>query len=183
MINYPTLRLKRLVKISFLVINAFIQPIFAENTSPNTHHEEQKEGHIHHAHANEIGMSAGYVYLTPEDDSAFGLHLHFIRRLQGESFKKYLGLGVGFETIFAEHLHYNVMGSIAIYPYHNLAIVLSPGLLIVEHHKELETRYSTHLESVYGFLFGGYEVGPVVGLARSDGDMHYTIGIHFGKGF
>ena len=183
MTNYLTLRLNPLVTISFIVINAFTLTIFAENASPNTHHKEHGEGHIHHAHANEIGMSAGYVYLTPEDDSAFGLHLHFIRRLQGESFKKYLGLGVGFETIFAEHLHYNVMGSIAIYPYHNLAIVLSPGLLIVEHHKELETRYSTHLESVYGFLIGGYEVGPVVGIARSDGDMHYTIGIHFGKGF
>jgi len=169
--------------ISFIVINALTQPIFAENASPNTHHDEHEEGHINHAHAIEIGMSAGYVYLEPEDESAFGLDLHFIRRFQGESFKKYLGLGVGFETIFADHLHYNVMGSIAIYPYRNLVVILSPGIVFVEHHEELEKRYSTHLEAVYGFLFGEYEIGPVLGLAQAEDDIHYIIGIHLGKGF
>ncbi len=184
MIYHPTLKLNSPVIISFLFINVFTQPISAENDSPNTHHEEHEEEHIHHdAHANEISMFAGYVYLDPEDDSAFGLHLHFIKHLQGESLKKYFGLGVGFETIFADNLHYNVMGSIAIYPYRNLVIILSPGVLIVEHHKELETRYSTHFEAVYGFLFRGYEIGPVVGFAQSGDDIHYTIGIYFGKGF
>ena len=183
MMHHPTLKLNRLMTIAFFVISTLTQPIFAENASPDTNLEELEKGHIHHDHANEIGMAAAYAYMEPEGESAFGLHLHLMRRLQGESFKKYFGLGAGFETIFADHMHYNVMGSIAVYPYRDLVVVLSPGILFVEHNDELKERYSTHLEAVYGFLFGGCEIGPVIGIAQSGDDTHYTIGIHLGKGF
>jgi hypothetical protein len=121
--------------------------------------------------------------LQPEGESALGTHLHFIRRFRGEGIGRFLGLGVGFETIFADHMHYNVMGTVTIYPYKNLSVAISPGLLIVEHENEYETRYSTHLEVAYGFEVGQFHVGPVVGYARSGEDEHYFVGIHIGRGF
>ena len=121
--------------------------------------------------------------MEPEGEYAMGTHLHFIRRLRGEGIRRFLGFGIGFETIFADHMHYNVMGTIAIYPYKNLSIAISPGMLIVEHHDEYDTRYSTHVEVGYGFDVGQFHIGPVVGYAKSGDDEHYMIGIHLGKGF
>ena len=143
------------------------------------HHEEHK----HHSHANELGASLGYVYMDTEGESAAGLHLHYMRRLRGDGIQRHFGLGAGFEAILADHMHYNVMGSLGIYPYRALVLIISPGVLIVEHHDEFETRYSTHVEAAYGFTLGNFHVGPVIGFARSGDDTHYMAGVHFGKGF
>jgi hypothetical protein len=144
--------------------------------------DHSDEGHHHH-HNNEIGFSAGYIYLHPEDDSAPGVHLHFMKRISGEGIGKNLGVGVGAEAVFADHLHYGLMGSFGIYPFRSLAVVISPGILFVEHHDEYEKRYSTHIEASYGFFAGEWEIGPVIGFARSEDDRHYMLGLHVGKGF
>ena len=67
------------------------------------------------------------------------------------------------ETIFTEYTHYNVMGSVGIYPYRSLIMIISPGLLLVGHHEEYETRYSTHIGVVHGFMIGEFEIEPVAG--------------------
>jgi len=146
-------------------------------------HEHEFGEHRLHSHTFEFGVSTGFVRLEPEGESAVGTHLHLIRRFQGDALSRFLGLGIGFETIFADHMHYNLMGTVAIYPYKNFSIGISPGTLIVEHHDEHETRYSTHVEVAYGFEVGQFEVGPVVGYAKSGDDEHYMIGIHVGKPF
>jgi len=122
-------------------------------------HEHEFGEHRLHSHTFEFGVSTGFVRLEPEGESAVGTHLHLIRRFQ------------------------NLMGTVAIYPYKNFSIGISPGTLIVEHHDEHETRYSTHVEVAYGFEVGQFEVGPVVGYAKSGDDEHYMIGIHVGKPF
>lgn len=146
-------------------------------------HEHQHGGHGGHDHIYELGLSTGFVHMKPEGESAVGTHLHLIRRFQGEGIWRFLGVGIGFETIFADHMHYNVMGTIAIYPYKNLSIGISPGMLIVEHDNRCELCYSTHVEVAYAFEVGQLHVGPVIGYARSGNDEHYFVGIHLGKGF
>lgn len=141
------------------------------------------DGHDHHDHSIEMGVSVAYVYLDAEDASAPGLHLHLMRRLGGDGFLRHVGIGVGLEGIFADHTHYGVMLSIAIFPWRTLVVTLSPGLAFADHDGEWETEYVSHIEASYGFMVGEYEVGPVVGFADSPGDEHYMVGIHVGKGF
>ena len=172
-------RLKRAIAILALVGLLHTSIAYCE---PLEHEHEYGE-HGRHSHIYELGLSTGFVRMEPEGESALGTHLHFIRRFRGEGIERFLGLGVGFEAIFADHMHYNLMGTIAIYPYKNLFIGISPGMLIVEHHDECEMCYSTHVEVAYGFDVGQFHVGPVVGYAKSGDDEHYMIGIHLAKGF
>jgi hypothetical protein len=131
----------------------------------------------------EIGVSAAYVYLDAEGESAPGLHFHLMRRLEGEGITRHFAIGLGFEGIFADHAHYGIMGSLAFFPWRNLAITLSPGVTFADHDGDWESKYTTHIEASYGFMIGEYEIGPVIGYADSSDDRHYMIGIHLGKGF
>ncbi len=141
------------------------------------------EDHDHHDHDMEIGISAAYIYLDAEDESAAGLHLHFMKRLDGNEFLQNIVVGLGIERIFADHAHYGVMGGVGIFLWRDLVVTLSPGVTFADHEGEWETKYVTHLEASYGFMVGEYEIGPVVGYADSADDRHYQIGIHLGKGF
>ncbi|UCG58128.1 MAG: hypothetical protein JSU70_01215 [Phycisphaerales bacterium] len=145
--------------------------------------EHEHAEHGGHDRVYELGVSTGFVRMEPEGQSAVGTHLHLIRRFQGEDIRRFFGLGIGFETVFADHTHYNVMGTIAVYPYKNLSIGISPGVLIVEHDNECELCYSTHVEVAYVFEIGQFHVGPVAGYAKSGDDEHYFVGIHLGRGF
>ena len=146
-------------------------------------HGLEHHGRGHHHHANELGISGGYVYMDPAEESALGLHLHYMRRCKQEGIRRYLGLGLGFETIFSEHRHYNAMFSIGIFPWRSLALIVSPGVMFARHHDEWENEYSTHVEAVYGFMVGELEVGPVIGFAHAGEGKHYMAGLHLGKGF
>jgi hypothetical protein len=74
------------------------------------------------------------------------------------------------------------MGNVSIFPWRNLAVTLSPGVTFADHDGEWESGYTTHIEASYGFMVGEYEFGPIIGFADSADDIHYMIGIHFGKG-
>jgi len=137
----------------------------------------------HHHPSNEIGVSLGYVHLDHEDESAAGVHLHYMRRLEGEGVLEHLGLGFGLETIFADELHLNPMLTLGIYPWRGLSIGISPGIMIAEHDGENETRFSTHVEAMYGFHVGDFELGPVVGFAQAGDDRHLSLGLHLAMGF
>jgi len=160
----------------FCTLSCLFQPLLTAEELPS-------ENHDHHHHVNEVGFSLGYVYLDQADVSAVDLHLHYMRRLEGEGFLRHFGVGCGFETIFTEQLHYNPMLSLALFPYRNLAVIVSPGVVFEKHLGEYEARYSTHLEVAYGFIIKGYEVGPVLGFAHSEEGRHYSLAIHFSKGF
>ena len=145
--------------------------------------DHDSEGHAPHDHGFEIGLSTGYTYLANEDESALGLHLHLMRRLSGEGFLSHFGVGVGFETIFADHDHHAVMGSVALYPWRNLVLTVSPGVIFADHDGEWENEYATHFEASYGFKWGKLEVGPFVGFSQGNDDRHYMAGLHIGWGF
>jgi len=144
---------------------------------------DDHDHHNHHGHEMEVGISAAYIHLDAENESASGLHLHLMRRLKGGEFLQHFAVGLGLEGVFADHKHYSAMGSIGVFPWRNLVVTLSPGVAFADHEGEWETNYITHIEASYGFMVGEYEVGPVMGYAKSAEDRHYSVGIHLGKGF
>jgi hypothetical protein len=174
MIKNQPLKNAWLLLACFLFCGLCPQPALAQDHAHGSHN---------HEHVNEVGLSAGYVYLEHDGEDAFGLHLHYMRRLQGDGLRRFFGLGVGFETIFADHMHYGILASLAVYPWRNLVLTLSPGLVFAEHEDEWETNLAAHIEATYGFRFGEFEIGPNIGFAQSGEDRHYLVGIHIGRGF
>lgn len=142
-----------------------------------------KGHHEHHHHLNEIGISLGIVRMHPESETAPGLHLHAMRRLGDEGFKKLFGIGAGVEIIFSEHTHTGIMGTLGVFPWKKLVIALSPGLLMLEEDGEKQNRFSFHGEVMYEFEVGPFDIGPALGFAVAGEDTHYTMGVHFGMGF
>ena len=137
--------------------------------------QEQKHEHHHHEHSYEIGISLGLVHLKQDGINAPSTHVHLFKRLGSENYLKRVAFGLGVEYIFTEHIHLGFLGTISYNPVGALIIDISPGLLISEHDNEKETQFISHMELTYEF-------DPVVGVAFSEDDEHYTFGIHFGKG-
>ncbi|MBN2200482.1 hypothetical protein JW777_00845 [bacterium] len=140
-------------------------------------------GDSHGDHSGEIGVSAGVVRLDDENRTGLNLHAHLSLKLSDHGRLSRFGIGFGFETIFAGHRHYGIMGSFIAQPFHALAISVAPGLILSDHGGGWETGYSTHIEMTYGFSAGDFEIGPFAGCAVSSGDRHYSAGLHFGTPF
>ncbi len=51
--------------------------------------------------------------LADEDETAPSIHLHWLKPLEGSESLERLGIGLGFETIFADHTHHTVMATLA----------------------------------------------------------------------
>jgi hypothetical protein len=143
----------------------------------NDNHNEE------HHHLNEIGISTGIVWMKPENETAPGLHLHFMRRLGDEGIQKYFGAGFGLEIIFSDHQHYNIMATVGLFPMKNWIITFSPGLLFVREEGETHRHFSFHVETMYEIELGSFEGGPAFGFSVAGGDTHITLGVHIGKGF
>ena len=105
-----------------------------------------------------------------------------MKRLVSDDFWNRVALGVGIEYIFTEHTHYSILGTISYNPTGGLIIDIAPGILITKHEDKTETHFITHIEFTYEFDFESFGFGPVAGIAWSQEDKHYMIGIHFGKG-
>jgi hypothetical protein len=145
---------------------------------PTTEHP-----HENHHHLNEIGISAGIVWMQPEAETAPGFHLHYMRRIGEEGFARHIGVGLGIEVIFSDHHHYNIMGTLGIFPWKQLVITLSPGLLIVKEEQEILREFSFHVEMMWEFEVKSWVIGPALGFSIAGEDSHFTMGIHIGKGF
>ena len=164
------MKLKISILAVFLACN-FLNPIQA--TEPD------------HVHAEwELGVSLSRVELKEdgEKETAPAVHLHLMKRLEGEEFLDRLAVGLGFETIFADHDHHALMASIAYFPIESLFLSVSPGWAFVKEDGEWEDFYMTHFEAGYGFHFDEIEIGPVLGFADSKHGDHWMVGIHLGFG-
>ena len=148
-------------------------PVFAQEQ-----HSEKYDGHKHNGM--EVGLSVGYTYLKEEKKDALNLHLHVMKRLSGDGFKKYLSIGFGAEAIVADEKHYGAMITLAVHPWHSLILSISPGVELAKHDGEWESGYATHLEATDVFEGSNFHYGAVVGYSKTNEDQHYTVGIHFG---
>ncbi len=72
----------------------------------------QEEQEDHH-HGREFGISLSYVDLIEENETAPSIHLHWLKPLKGSESLERWGIGLGFETIFADHTHHTVMATLA----------------------------------------------------------------------
>ncbi|MEZ4754542.1 MAG: hypothetical protein R3A13_09585 [Bdellovibrionota bacterium] len=162
---------------------------FSEGENNHQHYE-------HHSNGLEIGLSVEYVYLDEgsEDEvhheeeheehdsteSVAGLHAHIIKSLGDEGIQKNLGLGIGGEILFTDDPHYGLMASLAIYPWSEWLLMLSPGVEIAKHEGSYENKFVMHYEISYGFEFDNYHIGPAIGFAHTQDTKHYSAGIHIG---
>jgi hypothetical protein len=158
--------------------------------------------HDHHGDGFEFGVSLEYAYLKEdhgedeeegeeehehevhgehdESESVPGLHLHLIKGISSDGIGKHFGVGLSGEVLFTDDPHYSVMGSLAIYPWSEWNLLLSPGVEFASHEGSYEREFSMHYELGYSWQVGEYHIGPVIGFAHTKDSEHYSAGIHLG---
>jgi hypothetical protein len=146
-------------------------------------HHEAHESH-HEMHEWELGISVGYANLTTENEEGTNLHLHLLKRLEGDGFEKYFSAGFGAEMIVTtdNEKHYGAMVTLAYHPVEDLVLAISPGFEWAKHEgHSWERAYATHFEAAYVFdVYENYHIGPVIGYSKTSDAEHYTVGIHIG---
>lgn len=157
----------------FIIIITIFITGFASNSVAQT--REHPDDHDHHK--NEIGVANSAVYFVKEQVFAYGLHMHFVRRISKSKF----GIGLGYERIFDEHKH-NTIGLVATYrPIARLNLNVSPGLTFEDKNSMLN--FALHLETSYEFEINNFHIGPALEFAFDPEDYHISLGLHIGYGF
>lgn len=134
--------------------------------------------HNHDHHKYEIGVANSLVYFAKEKEVAYGLHLHFVRKIDHSKF----GYGMAYEKIFDEHSH-NFIGIVGNYnPFNRLHINLTPGVTF-EQNESSKLKLAFHAETSYDFSFGNFHLGPLLELAFAPEDFHIGLGLHIGYGY
>ena len=137
-------------------------------------HAGHELDHEHHSR-NEIGLANSAVYFVGENGFAYGLHVHYLRRIS------HFGLGLGYERIFDTHKHNTIGFVMAYWPTEHLNLNFSPGLTFEDEHPE--AKFAFHLEAAYGFEIGSIHLGPVIEFAYDPEDYHISLGLHLGFDF
>lgn len=153
--------------LALLVINLSAQDM------DHSDHDSHEQGHA----KNEIGLANSAVYFVKEKGYAYGLHLHYLRRIPKSPF----GLGLGYERIFDEHKHNTIGVVMAWWPMESLNLNISPGLTFEDEHPE--AKFAFHLEAAYGFEIRRIHLGPVIEFAYDPEDYHVSLGLHLGIDF
>ena len=170
-----------------LIIRAFsaITIVFFTLSTAALSEEDLHDSHdSHEMHEWELGISVGYANLKTENEEGANLHLHLLKRLEGDGFEKYFSVGFGAEMIVTDEKHYGAMVTLAVHPWRDLVLSVSPGFEWANHEGEWETEYATHLEAAYTFdVSENYHIGPVIGYSKTSHAEHYTVGIHMGIPF
>ena len=170
-----------IVVVLFLSISLNAQDHVGHDHSEHEIDNEHEKMSNHAHHRNELGIALAPVYFLNEKETAFGLHVHYIRNLKNSKF----GLGFGYERIFDEHEHHTI-GIVGSYrPFDNLTLNLAPGVAFEGGNDEEETELkpAVHIEGTYEFLIGDIHIGPVFEIAYDPEDIHISLGIHIGLGF
>ncbi|MCB0482182.1 MAG: hypothetical protein KDC83_12160 [Flavobacteriales bacterium] len=144
----------------------------------NAQSQGDEKEHHHHHHKNEIGMANAPVYFLQDDEFAYGIHFHYVRKLTESKF----GIGLGYERIFDDHEH-NTFSLVGDYrPIEAWSINVSPGVTY-ESRAASQLVFSLHIETAYEFELGDFHIGPAAEWAYDTEDIHISLGIHIGYGF
>jgi len=167
---------KLLLIVTLIIIG--ITPIYAQkNEHEHDHDEHDHEMHDHSMHTSEIGIANSIVFFPSENETAYGLHLHYVRTLKHTNF----GIGIGYERIFDEHGH-NSLGIVGAYRgCKNFVFSLSPGVAFEDEHPS-ELNFTMHTEVSYDFSLKHIHLGPLVEFAVDKEDYHISFGLHIGFG-
>ena len=143
------------------------------------HSQDHSHPDHHHAHLrNEIAISNNLVFLGKDQKFAYGAHLHYLRYFRASKF----GAGVGYERIFDEHGHNTISMAGSYRPFHELILLVSPGITFEDHGDE-GFKISAHLEAGYEFEIDHFHLGPVLGVAFTRENYHLRLGLHLGYSF
>ncbi len=146
----------------------------AGHNTPKAHHHDHNE---HKSHKNELALAHSLAFFPNEKETAYGLHLHYVRSIANSKF----GTGLGYERIFDDHGH-NTVGLIFSYrPVYELSFNVTPAVVFED--KDPKLRAAMHLETAYEFILGPVHLGPIVDFGWDKEDYHYSIGLHLGIGF
>ncbi|MFC2124749.1 hypothetical protein ACFLU5_08055 [Bacteroidota bacterium] len=141
----------------------------------------QTEGHDHDLslddHKNHLGIAIGPVYVIGEKKFVPGVHIHYSYLFEINN--THLGTGLGFESIIDEHNHYTISINISYLPIHNLTLTVAPGVLF----SKTSSKFATHFEASYEFIFNKFHIGPVAEYAYAMHDCHFMTGLHISYGF
>jgi len=163
-------------------LRAITLGLFVLNTAALSEEDHHDLHDSHEMHEWELGVSFGYANLKTEGEEGGNLHLHLLKRLEGDGFEKYFSVGFGAEVIVTDEKHYGAMLTLAYHPVEDLVLSVSPGFEWAKHEgSSWEREYATHLEAAYSFdVSENYHVGPVIGYSKTKDAEHYTVGIHIG---
>jgi hypothetical protein len=142
----------------------------------------QEAGHEHEEHAHHLGLMIGPVYSVHEKTLNPGIGIEYERVLPiGD---RILGLGVGVETILAEHGHYVASFLFHIHPVREITLTAGPGLAFIKHEGDTwERRLAFHFSGGYEFELGMMFIAPAFELGVAGEDVHLMLGAHIGFGF
>jgi len=191
-INYFCINVAKIadrMKASLIIAFTLLISVVAQAQSEKDDHKHDEHDHFH---TNEIGVSFAPVYFTSTKETNFGLHGHYIRRF-GES---RFGGGVGVEYIFNEEKHQTYSAVFQYSPTYNLHLVAAPGIAVeseveeaghvpgeMDEHDHHGVSFAMHLEAVYEFSLGPFDIGPSVEFAWDPHDIHVSAGVHIAVGF
>lgn len=151
--------------------------IFTINIFAQTIEQSDNDSDNHKHDSNEIGIANSPVYFSKEKVLAYGLHMHYVKKISKSKF----GIGIGYERIFDKHKH-NTIGVVASYrPIEKLSFNVSPGLTFEDNNSK--TNLSLHFETSYEFEIKDFHIGPVFEFAYDIEDYHISLGFHIGYGF
>ena len=125
-------------RIQILVI--LLITIFSVKAQNNQHEKK----HFH----NDFGIANAIIYSIEEDNFSYGLYFHVVKGIS-----HHLGLGIGYEVIFGEHLHQTINLPLKYILGKVIALNIGTGVILpTEDHEKIE--YTMHFEiiSVFEFL-------------------------------
>jgi len=146
-------------------------------TAPLIANEEGEETH-HHNHRHELGLVNAPILFVKQNEIAYALHVHYTHFLENSP----LGIGLGYEIIFADHLHNSITVHMNYELLEHLNFDLAPGI-VFEGGNLGEINYTIHTELFYEFEIGDFHLGPSFEFAYDPEDIHLSVGLHLGYMF
>lgn len=136
--------------------------------------DEHNHNHDHLSPHNEIAAGLGIAYSSEYQSFDPALHVHASRGIT-----PFLGLGAGYEMIFAEHLHQSISAVVSLYPLPLLDISFGAGTVLPSH--EESWSFTAHTEASVTWPIGEVlHAGPVIDFGWSPHGYHIITGIHVG---
>ena len=158
----------------FVFILIFLFGFSMLNAQGHAHRDEHNHMHDHQSPHSEIAAGIGIAYSSEYQSFDPALHVHASRGIT-----PFLGLGAGYEVIFAEHLHQSVSAILSLYPFPLLDISFGAGTVFPSH--EESWSFTAHTEVSLTWPIGEvFHAGPVIDFGWSPHGYHIITGLHVG---